>query len=553
MITHIILENFRNWEQRVEIPLGRLTLLYGQNSAGKSSILCALDLLIQSMENADGDEFEMQNTGHRTCLGDFANLVYKHDIDRPIRIGVRILNQGKDPENGLTNNDELSYIATFVKSSSARSLGGCASVSISVNDMRLTFNRDICFPQYFLTRQSLDSLFLFLDSRINHTKRPDYSCDDYYTVMKIIQTIDYFALKNGIPFEERLYDEEAMRQLSDLPEGFSKEKFYEIYLEIRKALTQRLKRFHQQVTTDLFRCKHIGPLRKNLGRKYSEINVAGNPYNVGHEGESLLDVLLHDHPEREYTFKSMKKYKESRGASCGSRTIQEIDEASVIDEDSHCEMLMKDHLAEFLKLEKPVTTMLERTNKILRKIKFGYTLKVREFYDKAFGRLRLVMLRQISDGTIVHFADVGSGISQSLPIIVQVIASDTGILCIEQPEIHLHPRLQVILGQVFADSVAENPGSQIICETHSPEILLRILNRVSEKKLNHKDLSICYVHGTQPKNSQTGKFEIIRVDKSGAVLDEWPEGFLDAIYGNDTEAADRWWRTANDRLDTSRK
>lgn len=36
-------------------------------------------------------------------------------------------------------------------------------------------------------------------------------------------------------------------------------------------------------------------------------------------------------------------------------------------------------------------------------------------------------------------------------------------------------------------------------------------------------------------------------------FDEWPEGFLDAIYGDDTEAADRWWRTANDRRDTSRK
>jgi plasmid stability protein len=36
-------------------------------------------------------------------------------------------------------------------------------------------------------------------------------------------------------------------------------------------------------------------------------------------------------------------------------------------------------------------------------------------------------------------------------------------------------------------------------------------------------------------------------------FDEWPEGFLDAIYGDDTEASDRWWRAANDRLGSLRE
>lgn len=36
-------------------------------------------------------------------------------------------------------------------------------------------------------------------------------------------------------------------------------------------------------------------------------------------------------------------------------------------------------------------------------------------------------------------------------------------------------------------------------------------------------------------------------------FDEWPEGFLDAVYGDDTEAPDRWWRAGNDRPGAPRK
>ena len=79
----------------------------------------------------------------------------------------------------------------------------------------------------------------------------------------------------------------------------------------------------------------------------------------------------------------------------------------------------------------------------------------------------------------VRTTDVGMGVSQLLPIVVAVL--DPGrpeLTAIEQPELHVHPGIQVELGDLFAHQL-DHMGNFLI-ETHSEHLLLRLLRRIEE-------------------------------------------------------------------------
>ena len=87
---------------------------------------------------------------------------------------------------------------------------------------------------------------------------------------------------------------------------------------------------------------------------------------------------------------------------------------------------------------------------------------------------------------------VGYGVGQSLPVITQCCVSDGGMIIVEQPEVHLHPRLQSAVGDLFIDTVTSGRG-QLLIETHSEHLVLRILRRIREGSFSAADLRILYV------------------------------------------------------------
>src|SRR5438876_805224 len=82
--------------------------------------------------------------------------------------------------------------------------------------------------------------------------------------------------------------------------------------------------------------------------------------------------------------------------------------------------------------------------------------------------------------TLVLPSEVGAGISQMVPIIIAaLVESGRGLALVEQPEIHVHPALQVGLGDIFLDA-ATRQGRQFLIETHSEHLLLRLMHRMRE-------------------------------------------------------------------------
>jgi ABC-type ATPase involved in cell division len=91
----------------------------------------------------------------------------------------------------------------------------------------------------------------------------------------------------------------------------------------------------------------------------------------------------------------------------------------------------------------------------------------------------LVLVDQRTDTPVSH-RDVGIGVSQVLPVLVAAYASTEQVLAIEQPEIHLHPALQAELGDVFIESALGESRNTFLIETHSEHLLLRIMRRMRE-------------------------------------------------------------------------
>jgi predicted ATPase len=149
-----------------------------------------------------------------------------------------------------------------------------------------------------------------------------------------------------------------------------------------------------------------------------------------------------------------------------------------------------------------------------------------------------IALRDFQKGILVGPGDVGVGISQMVPVVVAALRQRSGILAIEQPELHIHPAIQVGLGDLFIRAVRADPDllfatKSLLIETHSEHIMLRLLRRIRETSegnlppsisgLNPNDLSVVYVES----NEEGVQFRQLRIDQTGEFLDRWPRGFFD--------------------------
>lgn len=110
---------------------------------------------------------------------------------------------------------------------------------------------------------------------------------------------------------------------------------------------------------------------------------------------------------------------------------------------------------------------------------------------------------------LVNIADVGFGLSQSLPVIVALLASEPDqLVYLEQPEIHLHPDAQVALTNLIVDAV--NRGVQVVVETHSQLILLGIQRAIAEQHLESDNVLLHWFSRDTQGRTQISSTEFLK-------------------------------------------
>ena len=224
---------------------------------------------------------------------------------------------------------------------------------------------------------------------------------------------------------------------------------------------------------DLFsRVHHLGPLRRDPQHGYHW--SSRHPKDVGQHGENMIDSLL-------------------------SGRVR------------------------LLSIEEQIMKWLQRLELI-----DSYTLNPTSDSDQNYE----LLVKQYEDGTEVGFTDVGFGVSQILPVLTLCYYVPEGsILILEQPEAHLHPKAQSELADVLID-VVKNRNVQIILESHSEHLLLRLMRRIAEYGISDEGISADQTafHFCEIDNGNS-KAKQLEVDEYGNISN-WPKDFFGDEMGD---------------------
>lgn len=153
----------------------------------------------------------------------------------------------------------------------------------------------------------------------------------------------------------------------------------------------------------------------------------------------------------------------------------------------------------------------------MQRFEFGESLELHNMSEDLFSLTFNTKSKQ------TNIADAGFGASQVLPLVVQALAAlRNSITLAEQPEIHLNPRLQVVLADLFVNMA--NADHRLVVETHSEHLLLRVRRLVARGEISPDKVAIYFVE----KRGDASHIRQIPLGENGDIEpDVWPAGFFE--------------------------
>lgn len=280
-----------------------------------------------------------------------------------------------------------------------------------------------------------------------------------------------------------------------------------------KALVSRYERVQGQLEPASERRKRLARVTRmrsflNIEVKDSDVPVYYPYFNQGPERRAILDVIhlrgLRGNPERQYPV-----------AAFGQQFPGQFES----------------YVAGILTAwkERKNKATLDAVSRDLCELGLTWTVEPRAVSETQVelfvGRMPRPKARGARD--LVSIADVGFGVSQTLPVVVALHVARPGqLVYIEQPEIHLHPRAQVAMASVLAR--AAQRGVRVVCETHSAHILLALQSLVAEKSLAPERIALHWFE----RHAGVTTIRPGRLDATGAYGD-WPEDFTQVILNQE--------------------
>ncbi|NJK31557.1 MAG: DUF3696 domain-containing protein [Deltaproteobacteria bacterium] len=440
MLKGLAIENFKAWRDTGPIRMAPITLFFGANSSGKTSLHQLLLLLQQTAQSSDRRRVLHLGDGSSTVdLGVFNDVLFEHESDSALHFSLLWESpypfEIQDPRSDRhLETDTLVFDATIRLDDQGR---------IRVDSMK---------------HCAMDG-----NDHIMMGMRLKPESDEYELIHSGYDPIRALGRKWPLPAPTRFY-------------GFPYEAI-DYYQN-----TAFLADFNLQLEWFLSSIFYVGPLREYPKRLY--LWSGEEPDHVGKTGNRAIEALLAGQDRRI-----------NRGSGTHYQDLQII---------------------------------------VARWLKQMGLISEFEVRPIAQNRKEYEVLVQTADTrSQVKLTDVGFGISQVLPVIVECFyVKPDSIVIFEQPEIHLHPRVQADLADLFIEAIhAREDGRdrnlQLIIESHSEHFLRRLQRRIAEGKISSEQVAIYFceagLHG-----STINRLEITPYGR----ITNWPTDFFGDIMGD---------------------
>lgn len=480
MLTNLNLYNFKAFQQLEHLGLKPITVLCGTNSCGKSSVLQSILLIKQTLESQDPNQTLLLN-GRFVHLGAFDSVLYEKDIKRPLGI-------------------EMEFIV------SSEELASRPSAQTFPVTMVL---RDVLADDFFRQQDfSKMRFFVSMKLRFGHDREEPQRQPEYLKPVSI-QMME-LRIKGDLPGRGSSSTTKLrlLKQLDGLyavefenynPDFLGKDQFSEaLRIEFANlfpskvegskpskdapSIVSRLQYafypFSWLLKELISRHTYLGPLREAPARRYIYEDAV---LEIGLKGENAPYLYLTERSNqiRDHYFYDIKRDR-----------FEKVDSV-------------------------PLGAAVSRWLKLMG---------IEGFEPRRSAELVYVELDSaLAPGTRVNISNVGFGVSQIFPIILEGLRMRKHeSLLLEQPEIHLHPNVQMQMADYFISLALS--GKQVIIETHSDHIINRLVRRVVEDETDTLG-NLLAVYFVRPTTGGS-VVEPVAIDPERGIV-KWPVEFFD--------------------------
>lgn len=445
MLQNLKIKNFKGWQDTGQIKMAPITLFFGTNSSGKSSIGHFLMMLKQTVQSSDrkavlypGDK------SSAVQLGSFQEMVFKRDIRKKISFGY-----DWDLKKELEFKDALNKRKYAVSH-----MGFDGKIVLQEDGGQSLFMEKF---HYTLNTPDEEDLLIGMVKKKSGKKNEYDVYSKNYPLKRNAGRVWYPGTPvrfYGFPDEVVSYHQNAQ-------------------------FVQSLNLEHENLFKSIF---YLGPLREKTDRLYSWSGIT--PESVGYSGESTIAAIL-----------AAKNRKINLGYKRLTYPIEQI-----------------------------VAKNLKNMD-LIDEFKVRRISEQRQEYE--------VKVQTKGSKNWVDLPDVGFGVSQVLPVLVQCFyAPANSIIIMEQPEIHLHPSAQAALADVMIDVIhsrenGKDRNIQLIIETHSEHFLKRFQRRIAEDSIFADKISAYFAK----VDRLPAKLEPLEIDIFGNIRN-WPKNFFGDEMGD---------------------